>query len=202
VSGARRIGVFGGTFDPIHNAHLGIARAALSHGRLDEVRFVIAGRPPHKMHDTCATPEERYAMVQAALADEPRMAASRLELDRTGPSYTFETLEAIAQDDSDVRLYLILGMDSLVDLPNWRAPERIIAAARFLVVPRPGSWNVPGELENHCDVLPFEPMPLSSTDVRERLRAGLPLDDLLPPSVERLIRERGIYGLGDADRAG
>ena len=201
MSGRRRIGVFGGTFDPIHNAHLEIARAALSHGRLDEVRFVIAGRPPHKMHDTSATPEERYAMVRAALENEPRMAVSRLELDRKGPSYTFETLEAIARNEKDADLYLILGMDSLVDLPNWRAPERIAAAARFLVVPRPGHWDVPAQLEGHCEVLPFEPMPLSSTDVRERLRAGLPLDDVLPAPVERLIRERGIYGLGDADRA-
>ena len=201
MKGTRRIGVFGGTFDPIHNAHLGIARAALSHGRLDELRFMIAGQPPHKMHETMATAEERYAMVQAALEDEPCMVASRLELNRCGPSYTFETIEALAQSEDDADLYLILGMDSLVDLPNWRAPERIIAAARFLVVPRPGHWEVTGELEGHYEVLPFEPVPLSSTDVRERLRAGLPLDDLLPPAVERLIRERGVYGVGDADRA-
>ena len=197
----RRIGVFGGTFDPLHNAHMDIARTARSHGKLDEVRFVVAGQPPHKRRTTGASPEERYAIVQTALEDQPFMRASRVELERQGPSYTFETLEAFLADEPSARFFLILGMDSLVDLPNWRAPERIIAAARFLVGPRPGQWAVPAALEGHYDLLPFEPVPLSSTETRERLRAGLPVDHLLPPAVERLIKERGIYGGCDAERA-
>jgi nicotinate-nucleotide adenylyltransferase len=188
-----RIGVFGGTFDPIHNAHLDIARAALAQAKLDRVLFVVSARPPHKLDATIASPEDRYAMVEAALAAEPRMAPSRVELDRGGPSYTVDTLAAIQQEYPDTRLFLILGLDSLVDIPKWRRPKELLARARLLAVPRPGEWPVPKTLEGHYDVLRFAETDLSSTDVRKRIIGGETVDGIVPEAALRVIRSRGIY---------
>ncbi len=193
MSKPERIGVFGGTFDPIHNVHLEIARAALREAGLDRVLFVVSARPPHKHDTACASPEDRYAMVAAAIADEPRMEPSRLEMDRSGPSYMWETLEALKVQYPTSSLYLILGADALKDLPHWRHPERIMAAARLLVVPRPGEWDVPSSLAGHYDALRFSISPISSTEVRQRIAAGESLDHLVPPTVMRYILERGLY---------
>ncbi|MBN2309100.1 MAG: nicotinate (nicotinamide) nucleotide adenylyltransferase [Candidatus Hydrogenedentes bacterium] len=189
-----RIGVFGGTFDPIHNTHIAVARAALAQRRVSRVVFVVSARPPHKHEGPYAAPEERYAMVAAAVAGQAGMAASRLELDRRGPSYTVDTLAAFARDCPGAALALILGMDSLIDLPTWRDPEGILARAHILVVPRPGTWDIPASLDGHYDVLDFEETTLSSTEIRERIAAGEPIDELVPPGVGRLICERRIYG--------
>lgn len=200
----QRIGVFGGSFDPIHNAHLAIARAALTEANLDRVLFVVAARPPHKKVAEAfspahglpvphATPEERYAMVAAALADQPRMIPSRLELEREGPSYTVDTLRCLQAQFPRAEWFLILGMDSLADLPNWKDPQGILDRAHLLVAPRPGTWDIPRELEGRYDVLAFHETGISSTEVRRRIAAGDRLDACLPPAVERLIREKGIY---------
>ncbi len=188
------IGVFGGTFDPVHNAHCDIAYAAMEQAGLDRVIFVVSARPPHKGEGIAASPEERYAMVQAAVAGEPRFQASRIELDRAGPSYTVDTLRQIRKDFPGARLHLIVGWDSLADLPHWRSPEAILNLARLLVVPRPGLARVaPESLEGHYDALAFRETALSSTEVRDRILAGQPFDTLVPPPVASLIRERGIY---------
>lgn len=193
MSKPERIGVFGGTFDPIHNVHLEIARAALREARLDRVLFVVSARPPHKHDTACASPEDRYTMVAAAIADEERMEPSRLEMDRKGPSYMWETLEALKVQYPKAMLFLILGADALKDLPHWRHPERIMAAARLLVVPRPGAWDVPSSLAGHYDALRFSISPISSTEVRRRIAAGESLDHLVPSTVMRHILERGLY---------
>jgi len=193
----RRLGVFGGTFDPVHNTHLDIAHAAQNHSRLDRVLFVVSARPPHKETGVYATPEERYAMVCAALEDRPALEPSRLELDRPGHSYTCDTLRRLHTRYPDTALFLILGFDSLVDLPNWKAPEEILALARLLVVPRPGPPRaVPRGVQGHYELVPFDAVDLSSTEVRERVIAGAPYDDLVPPAVGRLIRTQGIYRVG------
>ncbi|MEA3366078.1 MAG: nicotinate (nicotinamide) nucleotide adenylyltransferase, partial [Candidatus Hydrogenedentes bacterium] len=141
-----RIGVLGGTFDPIHKAHIRIAKAALNQARLDKVLFVVAAHPPHKSRRKLhATSEERFAMVQAALADEPAMEPSRIELDRDGPSYTAETLAILEEHYRGAKLFLILGLDSLVDMPHWHHPEMILAKADLLVAPRPGKYTIPRE---------------------------------------------------------
>ena len=189
----RRIGVFGGTFDPIHNVHLAVARAALAQMRLDRVVFVVSARPPHKRGGPVASPEHRYAMVEAALAGEPRLVASRTELDRQGTSYTVDTLAAFEEEHPGAALFLILGLDSLVDLPGWRDPEGILARARLVVIPRPGAWDIPPEVRGHYDTLDFDQSALSSTEIRERAAAGLPLDGLVPPGAIAIIAERGIY---------
>lgn len=192
----QRIGILGGTFDPIHNVHLDIARAAREALALDEVLFVLSARPPHKHSTAYAGVEDRYAMVAAALADQPGMAPSRVEIDRDGPSYTVDTLEAIQRQSPDAQLFLILGMDSLVDLPNWYQPEDILARARLLAVPRPGSWTIPPLVEGHFDLIPFKEDPVSSTELRKRLSVGEPVDDFIPEGALRIINEKGLYGGG------
>lgn len=192
-----RIGVFGGTFDPIHNAHCAIAQTAMAHAKLDKVLFVVAGSPPHKPDDSLASAEDRYAMVRAAVTDMPGMEASRLELDRPGPSYTVDTLRAVEAQYPHAKLFLVVGHDSLVNLPEWYDTAGILARAHLLSVPRPGlSPEVPAELNGHYSVLPFVETTLSSTEVRDTIMAGEPYAHLVPPAVADLIANRGIYHAG------
>jgi len=189
-----RIGIFGGTFDPIHEVHLEIARAAQAFAKLDRVLFVVASKPPHKVGGVLAGPEDRYAMTAAAVAEIPDFEASRIELDREGPSFMADTLAELRREHPDSELFLIIGEDALNDLPGWRAPEAILAQCRLLVVPR-AACSPPddGMLAGCYDYVPFEASDLSSTAVRQRLEAGAPVEDLVPAGVARIIAERGLY---------
>lgn len=191
----QRIGIFGGTFDPIHTAHLVMARAAMDSASLDTVLFVVAAIPPHKQHATHASPEDRLAMVEAALTGEANFEASGIELEREGPSYTADTLRVLHTLHPDADLFMIIGEDSLVDFPKWREPKAILELARLLVLPRPGI-NVPihPSLEGQYDFVPFEASTLSSSEVRDALEKGELLEGMLPTKVQALIEERGLYG--------
>jgi nicotinate-nucleotide adenylyltransferase len=195
--------VFGGTFDPIHNAHLDIAEAALEQAKLDRVLFVVSARPPHKGDSTQAPPEARFAMVNAALAHQVNMEPSRVEMDREGPSYMVDTLETLREENPDADLFLIVGMDSLIDLPNWYKSDGILKRARLLVVPRPGDAEPPKALAGHYDVLNFDPTDLSSTEVREHIIDTGEVPHTLPHEVVRYILDMGIYlPAFDTPRAG
>jgi len=185
--------VYGGTFDPVHNGHLEIARAARAQAGLDKVLFVVAGQPPHRGRGARASAEDRYAMVAEAVADEPGMEPCRLELDRPGPSYTVDTLAALQEQYPGAALFLILGLDAAADFPKWRNTAGILSRARLLVVPRPGRYDIPDWLQPHCTLLRFAPVDLSSTEIRDRLTAGETPDGVLPLRVLHLIHERGIY---------
>ena len=193
MSEGERIGVLGGTFDPVHNAHLAIAHAALREARLDRVLLVVAARPPHKEKGSHASAADRFAMAQAAAADEPGVEASRLELDRAGPSYTADTLRELAQAHPGARLFLIVGQDSLTDLPGWRESEAILDMARILAAPRAGEPDPPPAVAGKFDMLSLAATPISSTEVRGRIARGEDVGDLVPPRVAALIHERGIY---------
>ncbi len=194
MSHAPRIGVFGGTFDPIHNTHLNLARAALSQAALDKVLFVVSAVPPHKRAAVCLGPEERYALVEAALLGEPRMDASRVELDREGPSYTADTLDLLAAANPGADLFLILGMDAVCDLPKWHEPARVVARATILAAARPGQdTTIPPLLHGKCARLDFPEQPVSSTEIRARLGRGEPVAQLLPPAVIAKIASEGWY---------
>jgi nicotinate-nucleotide adenylyltransferase len=191
---SERIGVFGGTFDPIHNAHVAMAKAARDAAGLDRVLFVVSARPPHKNEEgPCASAEDRYRMVEAALCEEPGLEASRLELDRPGASYTVDTLKLLHKAEPHARLSLIVGLDSLVDLPKWRDPESILALAQLLVLPRPGEYPIPQALEGHYQMVPFEETGISSTEVRQALSSGERVSGLVPQTVVKYIRSRGLY---------
>jgi nicotinate-nucleotide adenylyltransferase len=192
---SERIGVLGGTFDPIHNAHLNLARAALRSANLDRVIFVVAARPPHKTGDIVATAEQRLDMVRAAVADNPKMEVSDLEIRRSGPSYTADTLDDLQEVYPGAQLHLIMGMDSLLDLPGWRDPQRILNRARLLAVHRDSAAvKIPHVLEGHYDLMPFDPTDISSTDLRQKLSNGEDVSAVLPKKVEAVVKREHIYG--------
>jgi len=190
-----RIGVLGGTFDPIHNAHLDLARAALDSANLDRVIFVVAARPPHKTGDIIATAEQRLDMVRAAVGDNPKLEVSDVEIRRAGPSYTADTLDELQEAYPNAKLHLIMGMDSLVDLPRWRNPKRILDRAHLLAAKRDSNHvNIPSELEGHYDLIPFELAPISSTKLREKLSRGEDVSNVLPQQVLDVVKLDHIYG--------
>lgn len=191
----RRVGVLGGTFDPPHIGHLIVASEALWQLGLDVVRLVPARIPPHKPAGGPTDSDRRAAWLAAAVADAPGLEVSRIELDREGPSYTADTLEAMAAAEPGALLWFVLGADQLAGLPGWRDPERILAAARLAVVPRAGDDArelaeriAPGR----ADVLDVPEIGVSSSMIRERLAAGLPVRYLVPPAVEESLRREGL----------
>ena len=194
MNNPQRIGIYGGTFDPIHKTHVDAARAALGHAHLDVVFFVVAASPPHKRGEVFADAEDRLDMVCAAIADEPGMEASRIEMDRCGPSYTVDTLQELEGQYPGAHFFLILGQDSLSDLLHWRDPQGILSRAQLLVVPRPGIvLPPPRQLEGGFALLPFEESDLSSSDIRDRLCRGQAVWGCLAAGVQQIIRERGLY---------
>jgi nicotinate-nucleotide adenylyltransferase len=183
-----RVGVFGGTFDPVHVGHLAIANAALESVPLDRVLFVLARRSPLKERGPVAPEADRLRMLELAIAGEPRFAVSRIELDREGPSYTVETLERLAGDDL---LFLILGSDAIADFPRWKDPDRIAKLATLAVADRPGA---PARLGD-APIVPFDAprLDISSRELRARAARGRSLRYLVPESAWKHIEARGLY---------
>ena len=183
-----RVGVFGGTFDPVHVGHLAIALAALESVPLDQVLFVPARRSPLKDRDPVASVADRVAMLEAAIASEPRFALSRVELERDGVSYTVDTLEALR---SQGELFLILGSDALADLARWRAPDRIRELATILVAARPGAPEA--DPVHHARAFDAPRLDISSRELRARAARRMSLRYLVPDAVWEHLRKRGLY---------
>jgi nicotinate-nucleotide adenylyltransferase len=184
-----RIGVFGGTFDPVHVGHLAIAEAALESAKLERVIFVPARRSPLKDREPTASAADRLAMLEAAVKGQPRFSVSRVELDREGPSYTVDTLEALRGEGE---LSLILGSDALADLDRWRSPDRIRALASLLVARRPGAPEPAASSGARAFDAPC--LDISSRELRARASRGLSLRYLVPDEVWRHIERRNLYG--------
>ena len=186
-----RIALFGGTFDPIHNAHLRIAREAAGQFALDRVWFIPASRPPHKSGVTRTPYEHRYRMVELACAGEPLFEASRLE-EGTTNSYSIETIERVhALLGGSEQLFFLIGADAFAEIGTWHRWRDVIASVEFIVVSRPGrTYTVP----DGARVYRLEGMELavSSSEIRHKLAAG---DDQVevPPAVLAYIREHGLY---------
>lgn len=183
-----RVGVFGGTFDPVHVGHLAIAHAALESVPLDRVIFVLARRSPLKERGPVAGEADRLRMLELAVAGEPRFAVSRVELDREGPSYTVETLERLAGNDD---LFLILGSDAIADFPRWKDPERIAKLATLVVAERPGAPERVGD----APIIRFDAprLDISSRELRARAARGRSLRYLVPEPAWKHIEARGLY---------
>jgi nicotinate-nucleotide adenylyltransferase len=193
------IGVMGGTFDPIHVGHLAIGEEAREALALDVVLFVPAGEPPHKPAGSVTSVEHRLAMVELAIADNPAFELSRIEVDRPGPSYTVDTVEALARDADD--LILILSAETFAELPSWHEPERLFGAARMAVVPREGypapdpAWLAeafPGR-ESGVVYLEGPRLGLSSTAIRARVATGRSIRYLVPDMVRAYIADKQLY---------
>jgi nicotinate-nucleotide adenylyltransferase len=185
---AVRVGVFGGTFDPVHVGHLAIANAALESIPLDRVLFVLARRSPLKERGPVAPEADRLRMLELAVAGEPRFAVSRAELDRDGPSYTVETLERLAGDDA---LFLILGSDAIADFSRWKDPERIAKLATLVVAERPGAPERVGD--GPIVKIDAPRLDISSRELRARAARGRSLRYLVPDPVWKHIEARGLY---------
>lgn len=205
MSGAPRIGVLGGTFDPPHLAHLVLAAAARASLRLDRVLLVPAGEPWRKAGREVSPPEARLRLVGAAAAALPWAEVSAIEVERPGPSYAAETFEALAAAEPDAAWWFLLGEDALADLPRWRDPRRLIALARFGLARRAegDSGGSPPEvaaaygalpgLRGRVDPVPMPRLAISASDLRGRVRRGEPTSPLLPAAVRRLADEMGLY---------
>ena len=194
------IGVFGGTFDPIHNAHLAVAQAAAEACGLERVLFIPAGRPPHKEDVVISPAVDRVAMIELAIAGDDRFALDHLEVERDGPSYTVDTLEALrARGDAD--LSLIVSAEAFRQVPTWREPHRIIELARLIVAPRDGYADAdPAFLADafpasigRVTVLDWPRLRLSATELREHAAIGSSVRYLVPDAVAAYIGDHGLY---------
>ncbi|HZT05613.1 MAG TPA: nicotinate-nucleotide adenylyltransferase [Chloroflexota bacterium] len=195
----RRLGVIGGTFDPIHLAHLVAAQEAAYARGLDEVLFVPAAEPPHKRGEPVTDVRHRLAMTRLAIADNPRFRLSTIETDRGGVSYTVDTLRALAAEGDD--LCFIVGMDSLADLPAWHDPAGILALAEIAAVFRSG-WErfdvnqlvakIPSA-DGRIALVEMPALDISSTEIRRRVAASRPIRYFVPDAVAAYIDEHGLY---------
>lgn len=195
-----RLGIFGGTFDPIHLGHLIIAEELRYRLRLDRILFLPAARPPHKTDRHISPDRDRALMVELALSGNPHFAISYVDLEREGLSYTADSLEILRRQFSDHALYFLMGQDSLRDLPNWHDPGRIARQALLGVALRPG---VEVDVEKVVRAVPdaagrivLVDVPLiqiSSRRIRERVRNGEPITYQVPREVESFILRTGLY---------
>ena len=198
----RRVGLLGGTFDPIQLAHMIIANEAWARLDLERVIFVPAGGPWRKEGRKVSLVEHRVAMVRLAIADNPNFEMSLVEVERPGPSYTAETLlEMQGFLGEGVDMFFILGADALYDLPQWKTPELIVERCHLVTAARPGvSWRrlesikrrLPG-LESKLILLDAPRLDVSSSEIRRRVAARLPIRYLVPPAVEDYIEGHGLY---------
>ena len=221
MSADRRLGVFGGTFDPIHVGHLDAAGAAQAALGLDELRLVPAHDPPHRPIDPRASAFHRFAMTALAIDGRREWRVSDTEVTREGPSYSVDTLRALHREGwRPLQIFFILGADAFAEIATWREFPAVLDAAHFVVVARPGApldaarrvefgakirdlrrdRDVPAALERpETSIFLLDaPTPdVSSTTIRERLAAGLPIDDLVPAAVARHIVKHELYGAVD-----
>jgi len=210
-----RVAVFGGSFNPVHYGHLLLADEVLEALALDQVLFVPAASPPHKDPSRLAAAADRCEMVRLAVAEHPRFVVSDVELRRPGPSYTVDTLQALAGRGDD--LYLVVGSEMFLDLLAWRQPARLARLARLVVVPREGTAFDPTgavaqkvlreigveggfveaargeEPEQGVIVAHATSLPISASDLRRRVREGRSLAFRVPPAVAAYIRTHGLY---------
>jgi len=202
------IGVFGGTFDPIHLGHLGAAEATRSALGLDRVIFVPAGEPWLKADSTVSPARHRLEMVRLALAGEAHFELSTMEIDRPGPSYTVDTVRVLQREQGrEADIVLLIGSDALRDFPRWKQPARLIQICRLAAFARPDvampSLNdleraVPG-ISGRIDFVEIPPVDVSATEIRRLVTRGASIDHLVPQAVESYIHEHGLYSDRDAE---
>lgn len=218
-----KVGLFGGSFNPIHNCHLTIAHHVHERMRLSQVLFVPTGDPPHKQDGSLAPANVRYEMVRLAIADSPVFGVSDIETRRKGKSYSIDTVRAVQHRyGSSAELFFIIGLDAFLDFPTWREPHELLTICHFVVVPRPGHpfralaempllpnlnpvflAQLDAGVQNRLDIavssgpgitcLAIPPCPTSASEIRRRVRNGLPLANMLPPPVESYILCHSLY---------
>ena len=193
----RRVGVMGGTFDPIHHGHLVAASEVRAQFDLDEVIFVPTGEPWQKTGRKVAPAEDRYLMTVIATAANPHFSVSRVDIDRDGPTYTIDTLRDIHAADPDAELFFITGADAMSQILSWRDHEELFTLAHFIGVTRPGhpmrAEDLDGLPDDRVTQLEVPALAISSTDCRARVAAGEPVWYLVPDGVVQYIAKHGLY---------
>ncbi|MFC1921522.1 nicotinate-nucleotide adenylyltransferase [Chloroflexota bacterium] len=195
-------GLLGGTFDPVHKGHMAVAETVMSRVGLDEVVFMPAARTPLKENIRISAAEHRIEMIRCAIEGIPYFRLSTIEMSRTGPSYTVDTLSELRKTINDEdELFLIIGCDSLINIHQWKEPERLLKMCRLVAVPRPGytipapetlEKEVPG-LSKNVIILDEPNVDISATDIRERVAQGLSIKHLVPEAVDQYIKKHKLY---------
>jgi nicotinate-nucleotide adenylyltransferase len=188
-----KVGLLGGTFDPVHLGHLRVAAAAAAELALDRVLLAPVGKPPHRPAPA-ASPFDRYAMVALATAGQPRLQPSDVELRRGGPSYTVDTVRSLLQELAGARLFLVVGSDTLPEMAGWREAEEIFSRCAVAVFERPGAaggGSAPAHVAVHR--LSGSGLSVSASEVRQRAQAGADLGALVPGCVAEYIGKKGLY---------
>jgi nicotinate-nucleotide adenylyltransferase len=191
---ARRVGLFGGSFDPVHSAHVALAQAALAELTLDEVHWIPAGQPWRRSAPS-RRPCTARAMVRLAIQHEPRFVLDRIELQRSGASYTLDTVQALAAAQPGTQWFLLIGQDQYVALHTWRNWQTLLGLVVLAVANRPGPPRQPhAEVQRFAHrMVPLPMLDISSTDIRQRVAAGASISHLVPPTVARYIESHGLY---------
>ena len=198
-----KIGILGGTFDPVHNGHLFAAEHARSAMGLSRVIFVPSGNPPHKSYDGMAPAEDRFEMTRLAIEGDKNFEISRVEIDREGPSYTADTLELISEINPGAELFLIMGLDAALDIPNWHKPKKIISLCKILIIARPGyicdKINMLDEaVRNSLLILDTDLIDISATDIRNKAHSGCCIRHMTPDVVCDYIARKNLYSAAGA----
>ncbi|MBC7804634.1 MAG: nicotinate-nucleotide adenylyltransferase [Akkermansiaceae bacterium] len=204
-----RLGVFGGSFDPIHLGHLRLAEEAREGFALDQVLFIPTWVSPFKTGRVVTPPEHRLQMVRLATDGNDAFAYSAIECIREGTSYTVDTLRTLQAENPSAELWFLTGTDAVADLPRWREPEEVLRLTRFAAATRAGTTveevrerlaHLPGKWQERISFFPMTNIDISSTDIRARLATGRSVHYLLPPEVEQYIAAHGLYEpVGDSD---
>lgn len=193
-----RIGIYGGTFDPIHLGHLILAEQCREQLGLDEVWFVPAGEPPHKRAEPLSSGRQRREMVDYAISGHAFFRVSEIELERDGPSFTIETLMQLNQLHPDQQWWLLMGADSLRDFPTWREPKQIVQLARIAAVnrgdqPLADAAEFAARFGDRLDLVTMPGVNISASDIRHRVAAGRSIRFLVPRAVEVYIQQQGLF---------
>ncbi len=189
-----KLGVMGGTFDPIHYGHLLTAEEALQQFDLEAVIFVPTGQPWMKEHEAVSPPEDRYLMTVIATASNPRFRVSRMEVDREGTTYTVDTLRGLkAEHGEDADLFFVTGADAILEIVQWKQPEELFELAHFIAATRPGYDIAAFDAHPAITVMKIPALAISSTDIRARVRDGRPIRYLVPEGVNSYVTKASLY---------
>ena len=193
---AQRIGLFGGSFDPVHLGHTMVARAALAEVELDQLFIIPAAQSPFKPEQSPALAADRLAWLRLAFGDEPRCEIDAQEIERAGVSYTIDTVRDYAARFPEAELFYLIGADHVPTLPEWREAAALADAVTFVVVPRPGELETgvaEFPLSFRGTVLRGKPAAISASDLRKRLRAGESIENFVPPAVAAALNVKHCY---------
>jgi nicotinate-nucleotide adenylyltransferase len=193
-NGRRRLGVMGGTFDPVHHGHLVAGSEVAHHFALDEVIFVPTGEPYQKEGRAVSPAEDRYLMTVIATASNPRFSVSRVDIDRPGPTYTIDTLRDLTEANPDADLFFITGADALANILTWHDVDSLFSLAHFIGCTRPGHRLTGAGLpDGKVSLVEIPALAISSSECRHRVAAGEPVWYLVPDGVVQYIAKRGLY---------